>query len=140
MYKNLNALNAIKQLRQNLIDGNHLFDDELLNIIEEELKKREYKMKYKLNLQLFAENEPSETETIKIIKEEYEKKLEEQKNSYETKISDLNKNHNEQIRALFSGRSENLSEETKKLQEKKELSFEEQLLKDTRKELGLKEE
>lgn len=100
-------------------------------------------MKFKLDLQLFAEKEEQEvkeSETIKIVKEEYEKKLKEQKDTYEQKISDLNKNHNEQIRALVSGRSENLNEETKKLQENKELSFEEQLLKDTRKELGLKEE
>ena len=85
--------------------------------------------------------EVTETETIKILKEEYEKKLEEQKNDYEKKIETINENHNQQIRALVSGRSEDLDDETKKkLQEKKELSFEEQLLKDTRKELGLKEE
>lgn len=85
--------------------------------------------------------EVKETETIKILKEEYEKKIEEQKKDYENKIKTINENHNQQIRALVSGRSENLDDETKKkLQEKKELSFEEQLLKDTRKELGLKEE
>jgi hypothetical protein len=87
-----------------------------------------------------VEETVKETETIKIIREEYETKLQNQKNEYEKEISDLKKNHNEQIRALVSGRSENLNEETKKLQEKKELSFEEQLLKDTRKNLGLKEE
>ena len=97
-------------------------------------------MKYlfKLNLQMFAEDNKDESETVKVIKEEYEKKLEEQKNQYETKISEINKNHIEQVRALISGRSENLSEETKKLQENKEVSFEEQLLKDTREKLGLK--
>ena len=88
------------------------------------------------------ENKNNETETVKIVKEEYEKKLEEQKASYEKQISDLKNNHNEQIRALISGREENLNEETKKLQKQneKELSFEERLLKDTRKSFGLKEE
>ena len=85
--------------------------------------------------------EVNETETIKILKEEYEKKIEEQKKDYENKIKTINENHNQQIRALVSGRSENLDDETrKKLQEKKELSFEERLLKDTRKNMGLKEE
>ena len=87
------------------------------------------------------EKEVNETETIKILKEEYEKKIEEQKNDYENKIKTINENHNQQIRALVSGRSENLNEETKKLQnEQKEESFEERLLKDTRKSFGLKEE
>lgn len=95
------------------------------------------KLKFKLNIQLFAEDD--ETETIKALKEEYEKKLSDQKTMYETKISDLNKNHISQVRALISGREENLSEETKKLQNKtKKLSFKEQLLKDTREKLGLK--
>ena len=98
------------------------------------------KLPYKLNIQLFAEDKKpeSETETIKALKEEYEKKLDDQKVMYETKINDLNKNHVEQVRALISGRSENLSEETKKLQETKQLSFEERLLKDTREKMGLK--
>ena len=95
------------------------------------------KLKFKLNIQLFAEDD--ETETIKALKEEYEKKLDDQKVMYETKISDLNKNHIAQVRALISGRDENLSEETKKLQNQtKKLSFKEQLLKDTREKLGLK--
>ena len=95
---------------------------------------------FKLNLQLFSEEQPTETETIKILKEEYDKKLEEQKAIYEKQISDLNKNHNEQIRALISGREENLNEQTKKLQQQKEkdLSFEDRLLKDTRERFGLK--
>ena len=96
------------------------------------------KLPYKLNIQLFAEDEKTETETIKALKEEYEKKLDDQKVMYETKINDLNKNHVEQVRALISGRSENLSEETKKLQETKQLSYEERLLKDTREKMGLK--
>ena len=95
------------------------------------------KLPFKLNLQMFAE-EQTETDTVKVLKEEYEKKLDEQKKEYEEKINELNKNHIEQVRALISGRSENLSEETKKLQENKEVSFEEQLLKDTREKLGLK--
>ena len=94
-------------------------------------------LKFKLNIQLFAEDD--ETETIKALKDEYEKKLDDQKVMYETKISDLNKNHIAQVRALISGRDENLSEETKKLQNQtKKLSFKEQLLKDTREKLGLK--
>lgn len=99
--------------------------------------------RFKLNLQNFAEEEKKvdETETIKVLKEEYEKKLNDQKQEYEKKISEINTNHINQIKALVSGRSENLNDETRKLQnENKELSFEEQLLKDTRKELGLKEE
>ena len=100
------------------------------------------KLLLKLNLQLFAECEDKdkekESETVKVIKEEYEKKIKEQHDKYEKELSDLRKNHIEEIRALVSGRSENLSEETKKLQEKKELSYEEQLLKDTREQMGLK--
>lgn len=97
---------------------------------------------YKLNLQLFAEDEnkdkEKESETVKVIKEEFEKKLKEQEDKYKKEIDDLNKNHIEQIRALVSGRSENLNEETKKLQNEKNLSYEEQLLKDTREKMGLK--
>ena len=82
-----------------------------------------------------------ENESFKALNEEWQKKFDAQKQDYEKKIETINENHNQQIRALVSGRSENLDDETKKkLQEKKELSFEEQLLKDTRKELGLKEE
>lgn len=83
------------------------------------------------------ENKEKESEIIKAVKEEYEKKLEEQKNDYETKLAEMQKNHVEQIRALVSGREENLNEETKKLQDEKELSFEELLLKNTREKVGL---
>lgn len=108
------------------------------------------KFRFKLDLQLFAEDNDEkqkekdrlikENETFKALNDEWQKKFDDQKKDYENKIKTINENHNQQIRALVSGRSENLNEETKKLQEKKELSFEEQLLKDTRKNLGLKEE
>ena len=100
------------------------------------------KLPYKLNIQLFAEdNHENESDTIKAIREEYEGKIENQKNEYESKIKEMKKTHVEEIRALVSGRSENLSEETKKLQNQKpKLSFKEQLLKDTREKLGLKKE
>ena len=82
-----------------------------------------------------------ENESFKALNDEWKAKYEKQKQDYEQKIETINENHNQQIRALVSGREENLSEETKKLQnEKKEESFEERLLKDTRKNLGLKEE
>lgn len=82
-----------------------------------------------------------ENESFKALNDEWQKKFDTQKQEYDDKIKVMNETHTQQIRALVSGRSENLNEETKKLQnEKKELSFEEQLLKDTRKELGLKEE
>lgn len=109
--------------------------------------------RFKLNFQLFGETEEEkqkreereklikENESFKALNDEWKAKYEKQKEDYEKKIETINESHNQQIRALVSGRSENLDDETrKKLQEKKELSFEEQLLKDTRKELGLKEE
>lgn len=81
-----------------------------------------------------------ENESFKALNEEWQKKFDTQKKEYEEKIKIMNETHTQQIRALVSGRSENLNDETRKLQNEKELSFEEQLLKDTRKELGLKEE
>lgn len=38
MYEDLTPLQALKELKQNIKDGSHLFDDELLNIIEIALK------------------------------------------------------------------------------------------------------
>lgn len=98
---------------------------------------------FKLNIQLFADDHNpignSESELIKAVKEEYEKKLTDQKEKYENEISTMKKNHVEEVRALISGREENLSEEQKKkLQEKPKLSFKDQLLQDTREKLGLK--
>lgn len=47
-------------------------------------------------------------ETIKVIKEEYEKQLAEQKETYEKKLKEqeeeLTRKHNEQIRILISGK------------------------------------
>lgn len=63
--------------------------------------------------------EINESETIKIIKEEYEKKLEEQKKFYEDKIETINKNNAENIRAIVSGRQE----PPKEIEEKEEKSF-----------------
>ena len=107
------------------------------------MKELSNKLPYKLNIQLFAEDKKEdkkeETETLKVVREEYEKKLEEQKVMFEGKIEELKKTHIEEIKSLVSGREQNLSDETKKLQnEKKEESFEEQLLKNKRKNLGLK--
>ena len=96
-------------------------------------------MKYYLYLQLFAENddekekEKDESEVVKTIKEEYENKLEKQKNDYEQKIKTLQENHAKTIKVIMSGRGQ-IEETTKE----KEKSFEEELLSDTRKNLGLK--
>ena len=97
---------------------------------------------FKLDIQLFAEdNENDESEVIKTIKEEFTKQIEELKTSYEKEVSELKKTHVEQIKALVSGRENNLNEETKKLQkQQEEPSFEKRLLNDTRKNFGLKEE
>lgn len=83
--------------------------------------------------------ENEEIEVVKTLKEEFTKQIEELKVVHAKEIEDMNKKHIAQIKALVSGREENLSEETKKLQ-KEELSFEERLLNDTRKNFGLKEE
>ena len=49
MYKELSPLEALERLRQNWIDDSHLFDDELLDIIEKSLKA----------LEIIKEKEPS---------------------------------------------------------------------------------
>ena len=88
------------------------------------------------DLQLFAEEKKEEeTDTLKIVKEEYEKKLEQQKSEYETRIKTMQETHANEIRVILSGRGK-VEERTK---ENEEISFEERLLKDTRKKLGIKE-
>lgn len=86
-------------------------------------------------------NENNESEVIKTIKEEFTRQIEELKTSHQKELDDLKKSHVEQIKALVSGRENNLNEETKKLQkQQEEPSFEKRLLNDTRKNFGLKEE
>ena len=42
MEKEITPLEAVKKLRQNNIDDTHLFDDKLLDVIENALKENEY--------------------------------------------------------------------------------------------------
>lgn len=76
-------------------------------------------------------------ETIKALKEEYEKKLETQKKEYEDKIEKMKKEHDEDkantIRAILSGRDTNEIAEKKK--EENEKSYYEQELEECNKEL-----
>lgn len=47
MYEGLTPLKAIEKLRENYVDCSHYFDDELLDIIEDELKKIPYLNEYR---------------------------------------------------------------------------------------------
>lgn len=64
--KKLTALEALEQLRQNNKDDSHLFDDELLDIIEKQLKALEHINK-RLKNELF-EYEDKEIKALDIIK------------------------------------------------------------------------
>lgn len=83
--------------------------------------------------------ETNNEEIIKVIKEEYEKKIAELELQHKEEIDKIRKEEHEKtistIRAMMSGKqienSENPAPE-------KELSFEEQLILDTREKLGLK--
>lgn len=82
------------------------------------------------------ENKTNETEVIKAVREEFEKKLAEQEEKHKQDLKDMETKHIAQIRALMSGN--NSEEEQEQLAP--ELSFEEQTLNDTRKKFGLKGE
>lgn len=45
-----------------------------------------------------------EEKTLDVVVQEYEQKLEQQKLDYEKKISELQENHNQEIRSIISGR------------------------------------
>lgn len=133
-----------KRTRFNNTNINLLYDDtDFQNVIKkatDNLIKNPWLMKYPLDLQLFAENEnenenenEDESEVVRTIKEEYEGKLEKQKNDYEQKIKSMQENYTKTIKVIMSGRGQ--IEETTEIKEK---SFEEELLNDTRKNLGLK--
>ena len=83
--------------------------------------------------------EVSIEDTIKVIKEEYENKISQMKKDHEEEIEKIKKEKEEEklktIRALMSGRQVENSGEPAPEPEK---SFEEQLIEDTRKKLGLK--
>lgn len=78
-------------------------------------------------------------DTIKVIKEEYEKQIEELKKLHQEEIDKIKKEEHEKtvqtIKAVMSGRKNEISEEIPAPQE--ELSFEEQLIRDTRENLKL---
>lgn len=85
-----------------------------------------------------ADDKSKETlETIKAVKEEYEKKLEAQKKEYEDKIEKMKKEHDEDkantIRAILSGRDTNEIIEKKKEENVK--SYYEEALDECNKEL-----
>ena len=77
-------------------------------------------------------------ETIKVIKEEYEQKIAKMEEDHKKEIENVRKEEHEKnvqtIRALMSGRKQDFSEEPAPVNEK---SFEEQLIEDTKKKLGL---
>lgn len=76
----------------------------------------------------------NEDEVIKAIKEEYEKKLEEQKKQLEEEknkaIKDLEEKHIKQIRSLLSG--EKITNDNDKKTEEVEKTFEEKLYENLR--------
>lgn len=78
-------------------------------------------------------------ETIKVIKEEYEKQILEMKQQHEEEIKKIREEEHEKtvqtIRAVMSGRQIEISE---KPAPEKEISFEEQLIRDTKRNLNLK--
>ena len=53
-----------------------------------------------------------ETEVIKTIREEFEKKLDEQRAEYEKKLEEEKQKHIEQIKALMTGKKEVIDETT----------------------------
>lgn len=77
-------------------------------------------------------------ETIKVIREEYEQKIAKMEEDHKKEIENVRKEEHEKnvqtIRALMSGRKSDISEENAPVTEK---TFEEQLIEDTKKKLGL---
>ncbi len=84
------------------------------------------------------QNQDNFEETIKIIKEEYEKKIAEMQQQHEEELNKVREEEHrknvETIRALMSGKQVEISEKPAPQQE---ISFEEKLIEDTRKNLGL---
>lgn len=80
------------------------------------------------------ETENNESEVIVAIREEYEKKLEQQKEELnkekEEALRQSEEKHIAQIRALMSGREENIKTQSEVVKE--ELTFEENELQDLR--------
>ena len=85
-----------------------------------------------------TQNQDNFEETIKIIKEEYEKKIAEMQQQHEEELNKVREEEHrknvETIRALMSGKQIEISEKPAPQQE---ISFEEKLIEDTRKNLGL---
>lgn len=83
--------------------------------------------------------ENSLEETIKVIKEEYEKQILELKQKHEEELKKVRDEEHEKtvqtIRAVMSGRQIEVSENPAP---KEEISFEEQLIRDTKENLNLK--
>lgn len=86
--------------------------------------------------------EPTQDEVVKAIREEYEKKIADLKQEHLKEVENVKKECEEQhlkvIRALVSGRQDNVVVEEKEVDE--ELSFYEQSVEETRKILGIKKE
>lgn len=82
--------------------------------------------------------ENSDLDTIKVIREEYEKKLADLEKKHEEEIKKIREEEHlksvETIRALMSGKQVEISENPAP---EKEISYEEQLIIDTRKNFGL---
>ena len=74
-----------------------------------------------------------ETEVIKTIREEFEKKLEEQRAEYENILEEEKQKHIEQIKALMTGKKEVIDENT----EVEEKTTEEIVLENLRKKYKL---
>lgn len=84
-------------------------------------------------------NKTEDSEIIKTIKEEYEKKIADLKKAHEEELAKIRKEEEEksvrQIRALMSGNS--FEDKSQKKPADDDKSFEEQLLIDTKKNFGI---
>lgn len=82
--------------------------------------------------------EPNMEDTIKVIREEYDNKIAQMEKEHKEELAKVRKEEHEKnvqtIRALMSGRKV----ETSETAPEEEKTFEEQLIEDTRKKLGLK--
>ena len=58
------------------------------------------------------EKEPTESELVKAVKEQYEKMLAEQKEQYEHKIEELKKDHTETIKTILTMGAKPQNDET----------------------------
>ena len=81
---------------------------------------------------------PNESEVVKILREEYEKKLKEQKEKYETEIDKIKKDNVETIKTILTAGAVKLNDNEGQEVPPTEEDEEETIIKNLRKKLKIK--